>query len=214
MKSAYGLSIPGDLAELCRPERMAVLIYDMQVGIVAQISDGERIVKGCQRLLAAARDGGYRVFFVRHIFLPHPVAGVGQLRRAMIWQHQDDPLDTKPLFPSCSDAAQIVSELGPLETEVVVDKITMSALEGTYLDIALRDLGIQAIAVAGIALEVGIEPTVRHALDLNYIPILIADLCGSRTEELHRRSVQTLEATQEVVVVRSEEFLAQLHVDR
>jgi nicotinamidase-related amidase len=193
---------------------MAILIYDMQVGIVSQISTGNQIVKGCQGLLAVARAKGYRVFYTRHLFLPHPSAGVGQLRRAMIWQRKDNPLETNPAYSPSSEAAQIAPELRPLENEVVVDKITMSAFESTYLNLAFRDLGLQAFAVAGIALEVGIEPTVRHALDLNYIPVLISDLCGSRTDELHRRSIESLNSTGEVVVASSRELLPQLTAHR
>ncbi len=34
MKSAYGLSIPQTLEEVCDPQRLALLVYDMQVGIL------------------------------------------------------------------------------------------------------------------------------------------------------------------------------------
>jgi len=210
MTAAYGLDIPTEISAICRPERMAILIYDMQVGIVSQIDGGDRIVKGCQMLLTRARASGYRIFHTRHIFLPHQSAGVGQLRRAMIWQKQEDLLKTKPAFLVSSEIAQIVPPLRPLETEVLIDKITMSAFEGTYLNIALRDLRMQSVAIAGIALEVGIEPTVRHALDLNYIPIVISDLCGSRTEELHRRSIESLQSTGEVFVVSSQDLIPYL----
>ena len=39
MTTAYGLDIPTTLSTICRPERMTILIYDMQVGIVSQIGD-------------------------------------------------------------------------------------------------------------------------------------------------------------------------------
>jgi nicotinamidase-related amidase len=53
----------------------------------------------------------------------------------------------------------------------------MSAFEGTRLDLVLRDCGIQAVAIVGVALEVGIEPTARHAADLGYIPCLHVGQC-------------------------------------
>lgn len=208
MKQAFGLSIPEQLGELCTSERAAVIIYDMQAGIVPQIGDGREIVSGCQRLLAAARQAGLRVFFTRHLFLPNRVAGVGQLRRAMVWQHKNDPAETKPLFTAGSPSWQIVPELTPQEDEPVIDKIAMSAFEGTYLNTAMRDAGLRAFIIAGIALEVGIEPTVRHGLDLNYIPILVSDLCGSKTEEVRQRSLTTLEETGEVIQVKEAEILS------
>jgi nicotinamidase-related amidase len=207
MKQAFGLSIPEQLRELCTPERAALIIYDMQAGIVPQISNGREIVSGCQQILAAARKAGIRIFFTRHLFLPNRIAGVGQLRRAMIWQRKSDPAETKPLFTSGSPSWQIVPELSPQEDEAVIDKITMSAFEGTYLDLAMRDAQLQVFIIAGIALEVGIEPTVRHGLDLNYIPIVVSDLCGSKTEEVKRRSLETLEDTGEVIQVKAAEIL-------
>ena len=80
-------------------------------------------------------------------------------------------------------------ELEPREGEVVVDKITMSAFEGTFLNLAMRDAGIDSFLIAGIALEIGIEPTAQQGLDLNYLPVVITDACGWKTEELLEASV-------------------------
>jgi hypothetical protein len=40
MKRAYGLSIPQTLEDVCDPQRIALLVYDMQVGILSQIKNG------------------------------------------------------------------------------------------------------------------------------------------------------------------------------
>ncbi len=200
MKRAFGISVPVELSEVCAPERCALIIYDMQAGIVPQIADGERIVDGCRTLLDAARGADMRVFFTRHLFLPNRSSGVGQLRRAMIWQRKTDPGETRPLITQGSAGYQIVPDLAPREGEVVIDKITMSAFESTYLHAAMRDAQLQAFIIAGIALEVGIEPTVRHGADLNLIPVVAADACGSKTDEAYCRSVATMQETGEIVV--------------
>jgi isochorismate hydrolase len=44
MESAYGLDIPQNLAETCHPRRTALLVYDMQVGIIRHIKNGPEIV--------------------------------------------------------------------------------------------------------------------------------------------------------------------------
>jgi len=207
LKQAFGLSVPEHLNEFCSPERTALIVYDMQAGIVSQLPDGARIASGCQQLLTAAREGGFRVFFTRHLFLPNRIAGIGQLRRAMAWQKKGDPAETTPLFTPNSPSFQIVSELTPQENEAVIDKITMSAFEGTYLDIAMRDAQLQAFIIVGIALEVGIEPTVRQGLDLNYLPIIASDLCGSKSGEARERSLENLKATGEVVETNSSDLL-------
>jgi nicotinamidase-related amidase len=74
----------------------------------------------------------------------------------------------------------------------VIDKITMSAFEGTPLDIVLRDCGVRAYLIAGVALEIGIEPTVRHSADLGYVPVVVRDACGAGDEAAGRRSLEAL----------------------
>ncbi|WP_330182919.1 cysteine hydrolase [Nocardia sp. NBC_01503] len=192
MRYAYGLTIPQTIEDACDPKRMALLIYDMQVGIVRQIPDGERITEACVQLRDAAREKGFRVFYTRHMSIPVAAAGVSQLRTAMEWQHVDDPHQVHAPFLQGSPAYQLVPELEPGPDEVVFDKISMSAFTGTPLDIALRDLGIDSFAVAGIALEIGIEPTVRHATDLGYLPIMVTDACGAGHQEAAERAYATL----------------------
>src|SRR5205823_10108535 len=82
MESAYGLEIPQNLAETCNPKRTALLVYDMQVGILRQIRNGPELVARVKSVLAAARAAGLRVFFMRHMSLPKEAAGVFQLRMA------------------------------------------------------------------------------------------------------------------------------------
>jgi len=52
-------------------------------------------------------------------------------------------------------------------------------LDGTWLYFAfLRDCGINAFITVGVAMEIGIEPTIRHGADCGYIPVLVTDACG------------------------------------
>ena len=82
-----------------------------------------------------------------------------------------------------------------LPSEAVFDKITKSASEGTLLNIALRDCGITAFLIVGVAMEVGIEPTVRHGADLGYVPIVVTDACGCGHAEAAERSLASLRYT-------------------
>ena len=113
MKTFRGLSIPGTLHDICSPDRMALIIYDMQIGIVPQIPDSKRIVAGCQTLVSAARQIGMTVFYTRHISLPLKAAGVAQMRRAMIWQHKDEPSAAVSPFLASARSSLIVPELTP-----------------------------------------------------------------------------------------------------
>ncbi|HVS40874.1 MAG TPA: cysteine hydrolase [Candidatus Dormibacteraeota bacterium] len=195
MQRAYGLSIPETLEEVCDPARMALLVYDMQVGILGQIPDAAAVTANVARVLGAARDAGVRVLFSRHLSLPRELMGVFQLRMAMAWQRVRSVEDVHPWFLRGTPGLEILPEVAPLDREGVFDKITMSAFEGTWLDIALRDCAITAVAVVGVAMEVGIEPTVRHAADLGYIPVVVADACGAGNREAAERSLAGLRFT-------------------
>jgi nicotinamidase-related amidase len=192
MEHVRGLSIPRSLAEAAAGEPLALIVYDMQVGIVDQIPGGADVVARVAEVLDLGRRAGLRIFFTRHISLPVEVAGVAQLRTAMDWQRLDRVEQVVAPFPPDAPQSQIVPELAPRSSEAVLEKITMSAFAGTYLDIALRDCGIRTFLIAGIALEVGIEPTVRHATDLGYLPVVVTDACGCGNPEAAKRSLEAL----------------------
>src|SRR5690349_2338196 len=156
MEEFLGIKIPRSLDEVISPANTALIVYDMQVGIVPQIKNGHEITQQVSRLLAAARAAGVRTFYTRHMSLPKELMGAFQYRTAMAWQRVDSPEKVKPMFLRNSAAFQIIPELQPLPSEGIIDKITMSAFEGTYLEIALRDCGIRSFLICGIALEIGI----------------------------------------------------------
>jgi nicotinamidase-related amidase len=192
MQRAFGLVIPQTLEELCDPARLALVVYDMQVGIMRQLPNAAEYTARVIDVLEAARSGGYRVIFTRHTSMPLELSGVAQLRMAMAWQRVDDVAKVRPAFPPDAAQTQLIPEVAPRPSEAVFDKITMSAFEGTPLDIVLRDCGIVAVALVGVALEVGIEPTARHAADLGYRPIVVVDACGGRDQAARERSVAGL----------------------
>ncbi len=99
----------------------------------------------------------------------------------------------KSIWTRDSPAFQLFPEVSPLPSEAIFDKITMSAFEGTPLNIALRDCGINTFAIVGVATEIGIEPTVRHGADLGFIPIVVTDACGAGDGDAAKRSLESLE---------------------
>ena len=192
MRCAAGLDIPTALDELLDPSTTALVVYDVQVGIVGQIADGAELIGKVSQILTAARAAGVRTFFTRHLSLPKRIMGVAQYRTAMCWQKTNDPDAVTPWFLRDSPGFQIVPELAPTPDEAIIDKITMSAFEGTPLAIALRDCAIRSVVLCGIAMEIGIEPTARQAVDLGIIPIIVADACGHGNAEAAQRTTDQL----------------------
>jgi nicotinamidase-related amidase len=192
MKNANGLCIPVELADLCNPKLTALLIYDMQVGIAKQIFGATTIIERCQAALSAARRVGMRVVYTRHLSCPRTWMGATQYRSAMAWQKVDEPSAVKPWFLRDAPPTAVVPELSPTAEDLVLDKLAMSAFEGTPLGFALKDCGLTGLAICGIATEIGIEPTIRHATDLGFVPIVLRDACGSGHAEAGARSLETM----------------------
>ncbi|MFI9506136.1 cysteine hydrolase family protein [Nocardia sp. NPDC052566] len=188
MRHGNGLDIPEGLADVCDPRKLALIVYDMQVGVLGQVPDSREIIERVAGLVDAARQGGYPVIYLRHMFLPKRLSGTFALRMAMAWQRVDSVDEVKAILQRDTHGFQLVPELRPRADEIVFDKTSMSAFEGTPLTATLRDLGIVAYAIAGVALEVGIAPTVAHSTDLGFIPIVISDACGGRDKEAMARA--------------------------
>ena len=135
--------------------------------------------------------------------------GAAQFRMAMAWQRVNSVAEVKPWFLRDAPGFHLIPEMNPLPSEVIFDKITMSAFEGTPLDIALRDCGISAFAIVGIAMEIGIEPTVRHGADLGYIPVVVKDACGFGHRDAAARSIASLEFGGDALLTNADTFCAQ-----
>jgi nicotinamidase-related amidase len=210
MERAFGLEIPENLAEACHPNRTALVVYDMQVGILRQMRNGAEVTARVLQVLQAVREAGLRVVFMRHMSLPKELSGVFQLRTAKAWQRVRSVAEVQPWFLRDSPGFQLIPEIAPLPSEAIFDKITMSAFESTPLDIALRDCGITTVVIAGVATEIGIEPTVRHAADLGYIPVVVTDACGAGDEEAGQRALASLRFMGDAYFTSVEEFRALL----
>ena len=210
MKRAYGLDIPQTLEDVCDPKRLALIVYDMQVGIVQQVENGQQITGKVVQVLQAVRKAEIRVFFTRHMSLPKELMGVSQFRMAMAWQRVKSPSEVKPWFLRDTPGFHLIPEMNPLPSEAIFDKIGMSAFEGTPLDMALRDCGIDAFAIVGIAMEIGIEPTVRHGADLGYIPVVVKDACGFGHCDAAERSVASLDFAGDAFLTNVETICSQI----
>ena len=210
MDQRNGLEVPETLDEICRPDRLALLIYDMQVGILGQIADADRVVAKVKEALEAARAAGVRTYFTRHVTLPVELMGVAQLRMWRTWQQVERIEDvTSPFLPDAPQT-QIVAELAPTDKEAVLDKLTLSAFAGTPLELALRGAEVRALAIAGVATEIGIEPTVRHAGDLGFIPVVLTDACAAGNAEAGDRAIEGLSFLGDAVLTDVAQFSAAL----
>lgn len=192
MERFNGLEVPQSLSEVCRADRLGLIVYDMQVGVLDQIADREKVIQNVREVLEAARAARVRTYFTRHVTLPVELMGVAQLRMWRAWQRVDQLEEVRSPFLPDAPQTQIVPELRPSEQEAVLDKLTLSAFAGTPLELAIRGAGVETIAIVGVATEIGIEPTARHAGDLGFIPVVITDACAAGNADAGARAMDTL----------------------
>jgi nicotinamidase-related amidase len=84
-----------------------------------------------------------------------------------------------------TEGAEVIDELPIMAGDIVLPKRRFSAFFKTDLDMTLRTLGIDTIAVTGLTTEVCVLSTVLDGLANDFYSVLISDCCASRTRETH-----------------------------
>ena len=112
MRRRSGLDIPQTIEDACDPATMALIIYDMQAGVLGQLPDAAPDDRARVR---GAHRGGRRLSGLLHqAHVPAPqLMGTAQLRTAMAWQHVDDPEQVQSWFLRDTPGFQIIPDLAP-----------------------------------------------------------------------------------------------------
>jgi nicotinamidase-related amidase len=156
----------------------ALLLMDFQAGVVERFGSTE-VLQRAREALDAARSGGVPVVFVRVGFRDGtPEVSVrNKSFSALAGQtgmHEDSP------------ATQVVAELEPLASELIVVKRRVSAFTGSDLEVVLRAADIDHLVLSGIATSGVVLSTLREAADRDYRLTVLSDACVDRDAEVHR----------------------------
>jgi nicotinamidase-related amidase len=126
----------------------ALLVVDVQVGVVAAAHERETVVANVAQLVERAR----------------------RERISVVWvQHADEQL------ARASDVWRIVPELQPSEAEPLVEKEYGDAFEDTTLESVLSALRIGRLVVVGAETDNCIRSTLHGALVRGYDVTLVSD---------------------------------------
>jgi ureidoacrylate peracid hydrolase len=80
----------------------------------------------------------------------------------------------------------------PTKDDCEVVKHRYSAFVGTTLEVILRSLARQTVAVTGVTTNVCVESTVRDAYMRDYRPILVEDCAGAPTRQEHENAIHNV----------------------
>ena len=157
----------------------ALLIMDVQQGIVERFARDGAYLDRLATAIAAARSAGIAVTYVTVAFRPgYPevsehnktfaaIAGTGR-------------------FTDGDPGMQIPAVIAPASGEVTVTKRRVSAFTGSDLEVLLRARGTSHLVLAGIATSGVVLSTLRQAADLDYQLTVLADGCLDADPDVHQ----------------------------
>ncbi len=175
------------------PARCALVIQDLQNDVMIeggvwadsgapQHAKEQNVVENVKDLAAACRAAGVPVIHVWYVVEP----GAPGLKL------------NAPLFQGVKESNGVVrgtwgaapaEGLEPQEGDFVVEKMRMSAWEGTKLESLLGGLGRDTVIVTGAWTNMSIEHTARTGADKGYYMVVPEDGCSTINAEWHNASI-------------------------
>ncbi|EGH98132.1 MULTISPECIES: pyrimidine utilization protein B [Pseudomonas syringae group] len=199
--SVAGVDLPQDDQPArvlpARPEALrmklgetALVVVDMQNAYASlggyldlagfDVSSTGPVIANIKRACTAARAAGMPVIFFQNGWDPAYVEAGGP--GSPNW-HKSNALKTMRKRPELEGQLlakggwdyQLVDELKPEPSDIVVPKIRYSGFFNSSFDSVLRSRGIRNLVFTGIATNVCVESTLRDGFHLEYFGVVLAD---------------------------------------
>jgi len=177
--------IADQLASLAGPEHTAIVTQECQgavigphAGLAVLAEEARRVaLPNIVRLLPAARAAGVHVV---HCLVQRRPDGLGSNHNAKIFAIGRGGVNITP----GTSGASLLPELGPEPTDLVLSRWHgIGPMGGTDLDSVLRNLGVSAIVVVGVSLNIAIPNFVMDAVNAAYRVVVPRDaVAGIPTE--------------------------------
>jgi gluconolactonase len=175
------------------PRRTALIIQDLQNDVIIEggafaesgspgHATEQNVVENVKNLAEACRGAGMHVIHVWYIV----EEGAPGLKL------------NAPLFEGVKDGNALVrgtwgaapaEGLEPQEGDLVVEKMRMSAWEGTRLEVLLQGLGVDTLVITGAWTNMSIEHTSRTGADKGYRIVVPENGCSTMNAEWHTAAV-------------------------
>jgi nicotinamidase-related amidase len=168
--------------ELVEPSHTAIVLNELQRGVVGDLSTMPQIVDSARdpiravaKLLAAARPLGVVVI---HNVVERRADGRGGNHNTAFAAAARKRQAAGEGTPTPAGFDEVVPELGPDPNDFVLGRLHgMSPMTDTGLDPLLRNLGVQTVVAAGASLNVGIVALANDAMNRGYDVVVPGDAC-------------------------------------
>lgn len=185
------------------PATTALLLMDLQNGIVGGYPEPGVFLAKLVRARAAARRAGMTVGYVR-VAITAEEAGQIPATSRFAQAAATGVLDAD------SPTTQIDARIAPAEGEIVVRKRRVGAFGTTDLQEQLDARGIDTLVLAGVSTSGVVLSTVRDASDRDYRLVVLADGCLDTDPDVHRVLTEKVFVRGGVTVTSIDDFIAAL----
>jgi nicotinamidase-related amidase len=157
--------------------RPAIIVVDMLKDNLKESSrnpyyqEGKEIIPNLRRLLEEGRKRGFPIVFACDSFLEGDFIFRGRMKVHAL-------RGTK--------GAEVVDDLRPEPTDMILPKRRFSAFFKTDLDQTLRTLGVDTIVATGVTVEVCVLMTAMDGLSHDFSVLLLEDCTASRSKDFHQ----------------------------
>jgi nicotinamidase-related amidase len=196
------------LPDLVAPDRSAVLVQELQNGVVGAeaglpaLADAVRATGVIERAASVLREARKRRIPVIHCTAENLPDGFGTNHNARVFESARRlGLENRP----GSSSVGPVAALGPVDSDLVLPRLHgLSPLTGSPLDALLRNQGIECLVVMGVSLNLAIPNLVFDAVNRSYQVVLVADAVVGVPADYGRQVIEHSLSLVSTVVVADE----------
>lgn len=182
-------TMPLALGDYVDPGQTALVLWDMQKGLAGKAPDVASIKQAASRLIEAADRAGVLVIWSRHILPPLDLTVGPFLQFLMRKQKVDTPDNLMPFMQDGMEDTEFLDGLAPAPHHLVLEKSMPSLFVDTPLDLRLKSRNIRSLVLGGVATDIGVEFTARHAMAKGYYAVIAEDATGAYSPAAQERSI-------------------------
>jgi nicotinamidase-related amidase len=178
--------------------KTALMLMDLQNGIVERIADDQDFAGRVQKVIAHARKIAMPIIYVTIKFRPgYPEVNPKNKLFGALKSGQMQ-------FEEGSQATEVHPDFAPQEGDLHVTKRRVGAFSGSDLDVVLRSQQIDHLVLTGISTSGVVLSTLRTAADLDFDLTVLSDCCADRDPEVHKVLTEKVFTMQARVITGAE----------